>query len=107
MVGDIDLNFQKEGFGTPILWDTMLNLSIGLGWLLALTLWYPPHTYTLFDTAMYHRMPASDSVVAATLCCTDLFPVPILTDGAQIAILMVNGRERRQSIVEAVLGQRS
>jgi len=31
MVGDIDLNFQKEGFGTPILWDTMLNLSIGLG----------------------------------------------------------------------------
>lgn len=31
MVGDSDFNFQKEGLGTPLLWDTMLNITIGLG----------------------------------------------------------------------------
>lgn len=31
MVGDIDFNFRKEMLSTPILWDTMLNVTTALG----------------------------------------------------------------------------
>ena len=31
MVGDIDFNFRKEMLSTPILWDTMLNITTALG----------------------------------------------------------------------------
>ena len=31
MVGDKDFNFQKEFWSTPILWDTMLNITTALG----------------------------------------------------------------------------